>query len=319
MTPASAGALPVWRAVQTAGLAATALLLVGLLAWPEISLRMLWKVVIPLVPASLLLSPAIWRNVCPLATLNVSAARFGRGRSASRWMWGSVVVGIALLAILVPARRFVFDTDGAALAATILAVAAVAAGTGVVFASKGGFCNAFCPVLPVERLYGQSPLMRVDNAHCAECTACAPACIDLSPRAALASVLGPGRRSARWVTTPYGAFAAGFPGFVLGFFLTADGVPADALRVYPTVLGAAAGSWVLVAATVGVFRLPASGGLPALAALAAGIYYWFASPDLARAIAMPDPAGWLLRAAAVGLVALWWWRARPAAGRARIG
>jgi hypothetical protein len=299
----------VWQALQAAGLAATALLLAGLLAWPEISLRLLWKVVIPLVPASLLVTPALWRNVCPLATLNVSTARVGRGRSASRWMRVSVVVGIALLAILVPARRVVFDTDGAALAATILAVAA----------SKGGFCNAFCPVLPVERLYGQSPLVRIDNAHCAECTTCSPACIDLSPRAALASVIGPARRSARWVATPYGAFAAGFPGFVLGFFLTADGVPADALRVYLTVLGAAAGSWGLVATTAGAFRIPASRGLPALAALAAGIYYWFASPDLARAIAMPDPSGSLLRAAAVGLVAFWWWRARPAGGRVRIG
>lgn len=301
-----------WRALQAAGLAATGLLLVGLAAWPEISLRLLWKVAIPLVPASLLVSPALWRNVCPLATLNVTAARLGRRRSAARWTMGSMVAGIVLLGVLVPARRIVFDTDGAALAATILAVAAVAAGAGAVFDSKGGFCNAFCPILPVERLYGQHPIVRMGNAHCAECTLCSPACIDLSPRAALARVIGPARRTRRWVATPYGAFAAAFPGFVLGFFATADGALADAPRVYLTVAGATAAAWLVSAALAATLRIPASRGLPALAALAAGSYYWYAAPELARAIALPDSAGALLRAAALGLVAAWWWRARPA-------
>ncbi len=67
---------PVWGAVQTAGVLATVGLISGLIWKPEPALNMLWNVVIPLVPASLLISPMLWRNSCPLATLNhVSSGR----------------------------------------------------------------------------------------------------------------------------------------------------------------------------------------------------------------------------------------------------
>ena len=31
---------------------------------------------------------------------------------------------------------------------------------------KAGFCNALCPILPVERLYGQAPLVAAGNPRC---------------------------------------------------------------------------------------------------------------------------------------------------------
>ena len=46
-----------WKTAQAIGALATAVLLVGLVAQPEVGLFILWNVLIPPVPISLLLSP----------------------------------------------------------------------------------------------------------------------------------------------------------------------------------------------------------------------------------------------------------------------
>src|SRR5690606_14283352 len=149
---------------------------------------------------------------------------------ALRW---AAPAGVALLALLVPARRFLFNVDGSALAAVIVAVAVLALVSGFVFERKAGFCNAICPVLPVERLYGQRPLARVGTAHCPSCSLCTTrGCLDVSAEKALPQLLGPARRSTRWLLTPYGAFAAAFPGFVLAYSVIPDVAPVEVGRVY---------------------------------------------------------------------------------------
>ena len=91
-----------WPWLQRLGLVATGGLLLGLVIRPELTLRLLWDVAIPLVPASLLLSPLVWRNVCPLATVNMAGNRFGARRRASpAWTTRANVVGIVLFAALV--------------------------------------------------------------------------------------------------------------------------------------------------------------------------------------------------------------------------
>lgn len=102
------------------GLLALALLVAGLIARPTSTLPILWNVVIPLVPLSLLVSPALWRNVCPLATLNTLSGRWGTRRLEPAAVSATGATGIALLIVLVPARRFIFNTNGAALASTIV-------------------------------------------------------------------------------------------------------------------------------------------------------------------------------------------------------
>lgn len=205
-----------WGAAKLAALASTLVLLTALVLSPDTALDVLWKILIPLVPASLLASPMLWRNVCPLSTLNLAAEHAlgswlpPRRPLRGRWATTSGVLGIGLLGALVPARHFVFNTDGPVLALTIAVVAIAALLAGLAFDAKAGFCNAFCPILPVERLYGQRPLIQVGNPRCATCTLCAPACIDLSPVKTVRQVLGPGRRSHAWLTSPFGAFAAAF-------------------------------------------------------------------------------------------------------------
>lgn len=312
MKPATAGrGRRLWVAAQWIGVAATGALMIGLLAAPTFTLAALWNVAIPILPASFLINPGIWRNVCPLATLGtLPNGLAGRRALGGRWLGMAGAVGMVLLLILVPARRGLFNADGVALAAVILAVALAAACLGAFFELKAGFCNAMCPVLPVERLYGQRPLLAVANARCAPCTVCTlRACLDLAPSKSIAQLFGRSRRSHRWLTTPYGIFAAAFPGFVIGYYLTADGPLAVMGNVYLTVTAWAAGSYLVTAAAVVGLGLKAAWILPALGALAIACYYWFAAPVVATALGAATAGTVAVRSAAFALLAVWAWAA----------
>ncbi len=78
------------------------------------------RISIPLIPASLLVTPHLWRNVCPLATLNKATNFLGGRRLLTPRIAGVTgPAGIVLLALMVPARRFLFNTDAAVLAVAI--------------------------------------------------------------------------------------------------------------------------------------------------------------------------------------------------------
>ena len=110
-------ASPLWKTVQALGIVATIALVAGLLLAPTVTLAILWNLVVPLLPASFLLTPAIWRNACPVATLNMLPNRFGlRRHLAPEFVPKAGAVAIVLLAVLVPARRFLLNTDGTAMA-----------------------------------------------------------------------------------------------------------------------------------------------------------------------------------------------------------
>lgn len=298
------------------GLLATVALIVGLLWQPEASLGVLWNMVIPLVPATLLISPLLWRNSCPLATLNLLSNRPGRVVTPGpRFVAVTTGLGIVLLMTLVPARSFLFDSNGTALALTIISVAAAALVLGAVFDLKAGFCNAFCPVLPVERLYGQNPLFDSGNARCATCTRCTRACIDVSPRKSIPQLFGRSRHSASWLRTPFGTFAAAFPGFVIAYFMSVDTTLSSAGIIYVGVLALAGASYAFVVVAVRALRLSSGSALPALGAIAAALYYWFAAPGLAEAFGLAEAAGTVLRLTSLALIAAWWWNAQRAARR----
>jgi hypothetical protein len=309
--PTSFGSGALWRTAQLTGVLATLVLLTGLVVQPDAALTVLWNVLIPLVPASLLVSPAIWRNVCPLATLSMAANRSaGKRVLTSAALPTAGLIGIVLLVVMVPARRFLFNTDGLVLALTIAAVAALAIVLGAVFQLKAGFCNAICPVLPVERLYGQSPMLRINNPRCTPCTMCTQSgCIDLAPRKSIAKTLGNSRTSRAWLTSGYGAFAAAFPGFVVGYYTTQDGALATAGAVYLNVIGWAAASYLLTALLVWVTKASALRAMTMLAATAAAVYYWYAADTITTAFAIQGAATLTIRVAAFALIAVWLWRA----------
>lgn len=307
-----AAASPLWRVAQWVGLAATVALLAGLIWWPEPSLLILWNAIVPLVPASLLISPFIWRNVCPLASLNTIANRSQGQALTPALMSAARVISILLLLVLVPARRFLFNQDGVALAITIAAVGVLALLLGSAFRLKAGFCNSICPVLPVEQLYGQRPLRRVVNARCAPCTMCTPeGCVDLVPGRSILTAVGEQRRSHGWLLGPVGAFVAAFPGFVVGYYTLQDGPLAGAVGVYGHIALYMAISYVATAALTLILGLDRATVTVLLASTAAALYYWYAAPAISEAFDIGTPPIIAIRVVAGLLVLYWLVRALP--------
>jgi len=262
-----------WRAVRFAGVVAVVVLVALLLIAPAPTLGWTWNLVVPLLPATFLISPAIWRNVCPLATLNELPDRWGVGQRLPAGAVASGAIAIALLALLIPARRLILNTNGEVFAAAIVVLALLAVGLGMVFAARSGFCNGVCPVLPVERLYGQHPLLQIRGSRCASCTFCTPrGCIDLVRGKATAQMLGRSRHTWRWLFTPTGVFAAAFPGLVLGYFTTADVSGGISLAPFGVAAAYALTSFVLVGAVVFAARLEAALALTLLGAVAFALY-----------------------------------------------
>ncbi len=292
-----------WRLAQRVAVAGFVAAFALVLAAPDPVLTLFWSGVVPLLPVLFLVHPAIWRNVCPLATL-------GMGPEGGRLPGDSTATACLILLLLIPLRPVVLETSALA-SAGLLAVAGAGALVGRRYARKGGFCNSWCPILPVERLYGQRPLMGVSNPRCPTCTVCTPrGCLDLSTDAAAAQLLGRERHGWRWIFTPLGAFAAAFPGVVTAFFLLPE--EPGAWDAYRRILAGGGASWVLAALAVWIVRPPWRAALPTLGALAAGPYLWFALPGVVRAWGIPlDPR--IAGAAGVLFVAAWWlhaWRTR---------
>lgn len=299
-----------WRWGQGAVLALTAVLLAGLWLAPARFLALFWGVVIPLLPLSFLVSPQLWRAVCPLATLNMLDQRTGRRRRSmaiSRW---SEAPAIIALVVLVPARHLAFNHEAWTLALLVVAAAVVAFLAGRWFEAKAGFCNLLCPVLPVERLYGQHPLLNVANPRCPSCSVCTPrGCIDLAGTKALPQLLGPRRRNTGWMLTGFGLFALAFPAFIAGYFTIPTSPVPVATAVYAHVLGWSAAGAVLSGGVIIAIRIPSRVALILLAAAAAGIYYWFVVPLSLGSLGIHGASSFtLVRVLLLGSVC--WWTAR---------
>jgi nitrite reductase (NADH) large subunit len=303
-SPASSA---LWKTAQAAGVVATVVLVAGLVIQPDLALFILWNVLIPLVPLSLMVSPLIWRNVCPLATLNMAFDRQSTTRKLTNGLTAKAgIVAIVLLAVLVPARRFAFNTDGISLAIVIVAVGALALLLGMVFDAKAGFCNAICPVLPVERLYGQAPLLQVPNARCPSCSLCTQrGCIDLAPDKSVKQTLGTTRQTAAWLRTGFGAFAAAFPGFIVGYYTSSDVALSAAGSVYLYIGAWALGSYLLVTILVHVFKLQSGLAVLLLGGLALSLYYWYAVEVVLTAMGIGGMWPMALRGATLLLIGVW--------------
>ena len=277
--------------------------LVALIAWlwwdPERGLPFFWSGVLPLVPLVLLIHPGLWRNVCPLATLSMGR---GPGRPSTPSGPGGVVAPVLLLLALIALRPLGLEDSGPATAGLLVGLGGAAL-WGRRSDRKAGFCNRLCPLLAVERLYGQAPLTEVGNARCPTCTLCTPrGCLDLSPRAATAQLLGPGRREGAWAGTPLGGFAAAFPGVIVAFFLLPpDPAPSG---VAARLIAGAVLSWGVVASVTRLLRPRWEVAFRAVAATSAALFCVFALPGTAAAWGAPRLSG-ILVAAGLAVVAVW--------------
>ena len=296
-----------WDIARISGLVGLAVLLGMLFIAPDPTLRYFWNLAVPIIPVTLFLNPVIWRNVCPLSSLNQGSAT---ARTIDRGAFGWLTaIGVLLLFAMVPARHMVFNSSGPVLAATIMAVGGLSWITGRMFASRSGFCNSICPVLSVERLYGSSPLIDVERNRCHTCTGCVAGCIDVTARGAGVTALGHKRHPQRWFLSAYGIFAASFPGFVYGYFTVTEENIASVWGVYTHVLLAAAASYAVLSLAGITSRSTPRRMLNICAASAGGLYFWFASTAIARTLSLGSPFEWMLRIALLTLVTAWFWKA----------
>lgn len=274
--------MAVWWMARTVVLGLT-LGLVALLIWrPATGLLVFWGLAIPVVPALLVIAPGLWRQVCPMATLN-QVPRLGGFTRALDLPAGlkNAAFGISVLLFLaaVSMRVPLLNHSGLVVGLVIVGVLVLAFAGGAVFKGRSGWCGTFCPLAPVQRTYGQAPLIVVRNGYCQPCVGCQKSCYDFNPRAAVFSDIydeDPRHAAQRRL------FMGLLPGLILGYFLQGPEPDYGTAQYLLVLLGAccaSAGAYGLAVAYV-----PTSPYRVALAfgALALACFYWFAGPLVVR-------------------------------------
>jgi nitrite reductase (NADH) large subunit len=275
----------VWRVLRAASVISALATAALLIARPDIGIPLFWGVVVPALPLVFMLAPGLWRNICPLATSNQTPRRYGftRGLTNQKLSQGMAYpIGIGLLIAAVIGRKLLFNDSGVATAALILGAMAAAFLGGVLFKGKSGWCSSICPLLPVQRLYGQTPFVKVVNTQCEPCVGCAKNCYDFNPGAAYLADqydANPAYRNFR------SFFAGVFPGLVLGYYLVP---PVDAIGARSVVLR----MLIFMACSLTLFNLfdimisKTRNIAPVVFGAAAfSMYYWFAAPMIAKTVA----------------------------------
>ena len=292
----------VWHAMRAGSLVAGLVVAALLIAVPKTGLFVMWKVIIPTLPFLFLTAPGLWRNLCPLAASNQTprALKLTKALTAPDWLkeYGYVIAfsGFILFVVL---RRFGIDKNGAYSALLLLGAMAAAFTGGMFFKGKSGWCSTMCPLLPVQRIYGQTPLALIANAHCQPCVGCVKNCYDFNPRAAYLADLNDA--DAYW--SGYRRYFVGaFPGLVLSFFEVPSGSKLEILGGMALYMAVS----IALFATLNAFVKTSTHTITSLfGAIAFGIFY----TEVARkVIGGPTALTVAIAAAAIVLAATWFVR-----------
>jgi NADPH-dependent 2,4-dienoyl-CoA reductase/sulfur reductase-like enzyme/ferredoxin len=312
--------VPAWHALRAVSVAAALGLAATLLWRPEFGLFLVWGVAIPLAPLVFLVAPGLWRNVCPFAALNQLPRLLGFTRGLTqtpRLKEYAYVIGMVALLVLIAARKPLLDHSGTATAALILGFMTLAFLGGIVFKGKSGWCSSVCPLLPVQRLYGQTPFVAVANTHCQPCVGCTKNCYDFNPGVAY---IADQYDSDRHYVAYRRLFAAIFPGFVLAFFQVPDPPQIPVWEMYAQFIGYMAASLAMFSlldtyVKTSLVKLPAVFGFAAF-----NIYYWYSAPALVATAAgltgeqAADWPIWVVRSG-IAVISLVWLQRTFAAER----
>ncbi len=311
-----------WHTIRVISVLVYIVLVIGLFIRPAGALFAFFQVVVPLLPVLFFVAPGLWRNICPLAAVNQAPRVLGftRGLTAPRWLsrYG-FIVALVLFFGITSARIAVFNTDGQAtgvlLAATI--VSAFLAGTFV--KGKSGWCSSICPLLPLQRAYGQTPFVTVPNSHCQPCVGCTKNCYDFKPQVAYQADMHDADSS--WVS-PRKLFAAALPGFVLGFFTLISPADLTTPHIYERLalyLLAGIASFYILEALLPLTSAMLTALYPAVAI---NIFYWYAGVVLADSLRTVTGVSipwvrWPIRAIVLALTLIWITRTYAAGRRFR--
>jgi nitrite reductase (NADH) large subunit len=292
--------LGAWQAIRVATLAGALGLAVALVLAPDDGLYALWRVLIPALPLLWLVAPGLWRNVCPLSSSNQTPRVLGLSKAGTAPAWLTeygFLIAAGLFVVFVSLRKVGLDDSGPASA--LLLVAALSGGFvgGVLLKGKSGWCSSICPLLPVQRLYGQTPYKLVANSHCTPCVGCTKSCYDFNPRVAYLADLNDG--------DPYWSgyrklFAAAFPGLVAAFFTLPEARGGEEIAsLYGQLALHLAVSIAVFYALDSLLKVSTHTVTTLYAATGFSLFYWYVSAP------WPEPATWAARAVAIALAAGW--------------
>jgi nitrite reductase (NADH) large subunit len=310
--------LPVWRIIRVVSMLTYVTLCVALFIRPAGGEFAFFKVIVPLLPITFFVAPGLWRNICPLAASNQTPRWLGftRGLTTPEWMRKrGYIIAIILFFGITGARLALFNTSAKATGVLLSITIVSAFLMGLTFKGKSGWCSSICPLLPLQRVYGQTPFLTVPNSHCEPCVACTKNCYDFKPRVAYQADLhdpDPG-----W-SQPRKLFAAALPGFVLGFFVILHTTtPLNHVQIYERLalffIGSIGSFFALDALLpIGSAMLTALYG-----AIAINLFYWYGSLTVDETVeqitghAVPW-LRWPVRAIVLVLSLIWLARTRVA-------
>jgi nitrite reductase (NADH) large subunit len=302
-----------WHTLRA--LSVVSALAMAYLLWtqPTIGLPVFWGLAVPILPLVFFIAPGVWRNICPLAASNQLPRLAGISRAATNKTLSEGLafpIGMVAFFVLVTGRKFIFNTSGEATALLIGGAMLAALVGGLLFKGKSGWCSSVCPLLPVQRLYGQTPFVKVANTHCQPCLGCAKNCYDFNPGTAYLADQYDAKRGYR----SFRRFFAGvFPGFVLAFYLVPSPplvTPVDMLLQMSLYMAISLALFqvldMLMQSMVNVAPL-------VFASAAINIYYWFSAPTVANTLTgfgvpVHEAVPWAIRGVVLAGSLLWLWR-----------
>jgi nitrite reductase (NADH) large subunit len=272
--------LRAWHVIRTASVLAYIALCITLFIRPAGGQFWFFKVIVPLLPILFFTAPGLWRNICPLAASNQAPRWFSFTRALTPPDWlrrYGAIISIVLFFGITSTRIAFFNTNGAGLSVLLLVSIIGAFITGFMFKGKSGWCTSTCPLLPLQRVYGQTPFAKVPNSHCQPCVGCTKNCYDFRPSVAYQADLHD--PDPNW-SAPRKLFVSALPGFVLGFFLLVSHPGIALPQVYLRFALFFIGSVGLFYALQALLSLTTSVLIAFWAATAISIFYWFSSVTL---------------------------------------
>jgi NADPH-dependent 2,4-dienoyl-CoA reductase/sulfur reductase-like enzyme/ferredoxin len=274
-----------WDAMRVVAVLVTGALIWAVAKYPQTGFMLFWRLAIPLLPATFAFMPGLWRQLCPMAYLNQLPRTLGFGLNKTLpTSWKNVVYLIAVLTFftLVSLRWVYFNINPISLIALMSIALVLAFIGGFVFKGRSGWCGTFCPLAPIQRMYGNSPVVVVKNGYCPTCVGCQKNCYDFNPRAAIHGDLAD---PDPWYAGHKKFFVGGMPGFAAGFYLVENPRIVGLFTYYIELTGAIAISLGCYIALTSLVRISPYRASAIFAMGALMIYYWFSAPILAQTAA----------------------------------
>jgi NADPH-dependent 2,4-dienoyl-CoA reductase/sulfur reductase-like enzyme/ferredoxin len=274
----------VWTVGRIAALAVALGAALYIVVDPPRGLQLFWQVLLPSLPLLFAAAPGIWRQICPMAYLNQMAAgsSLAQGRTMSAgWLDASFLVAVAGFVLFIFLRRPLLHDSALATAALVLLGLGLAFAGGLAFKARSGWCGTFCPLGPLQRLYGHAPPVVEPNGYCPTCVGCQHNCYDFKPTAAMFADLNdlePRLSEHRLL------FAGVLPGLVLGIAFADPwgirGFASYAAEFFGCVL-LTIGLFYLAKSLLPVspYRVAAVFGMAALV-----LFYWVEAPPMVGAL-----------------------------------